>query len=85
MNRRQIQMSGGGQTVFSIIDEDPNNEMPDVGWNDTQLAKASNISKVSQYGIIFMHILVITLNVANYLFIASRGARPGDSKHCEID
>jgi hypothetical protein len=47
MNRRQIQMSGGGaQTIFSVLDEDSNNEMPDDGWNDTQLAKATNMTNV---------------------------------------
>lgn len=47
MNRRQIQMSGGGQTIFSIIDEDTNTEIPDNGWNETQMAQAENMSKVS--------------------------------------
>ena len=49
MNRRQIQMSGGGAQIFSVLDEDSNNEMPDDGWNDTQLAKATNMTNVSRH------------------------------------
>ena len=49
MNRRQIQMSGGGAQIFSVLDEDSNNEMPDDGWNDTQMAKATNMNDVSRH------------------------------------
>ena len=49
MNRRQIQTSGGGAQIFSVLDEDSNNEMPDDGWNDTQMAKATNMTNVSQH------------------------------------
>ena len=49
MNRRQIQMSGGGAQIFSVLDEDSNNEMPDDGWNDTQMAKAMNMTIVSRH------------------------------------
>ena len=50
MTRRQIMMSGGGaQAIFSVLDEDSNNEMPDDGWNDTQMAKAMNMTTVSRH------------------------------------
>ena len=50
MTRRQIMMSGGGaQAIFSVLDEDSNNEMPDDGWNDTQMAKATNMNDVSRH------------------------------------
>jgi hypothetical protein len=50
MTRRQIMMSGGGaQAIFSVLDEDSNNEMPDDGWNNTQLAKAMNMNDVSRH------------------------------------
>ena len=50
MTRRQIMMSGGdAQAIFSVLDEDSNNEMPDNGWNDTQMAKAMNMTTVSRH------------------------------------